>query len=83
MYFPEIGKVIKHRVVKFPSESVNEKRTQTGSLLRDEDDFMLLRRNTNPDMCSASGVNRSEEISGEQAEDTNPDMCSTSGVKRS
>ena len=83
VYFPNIAKVIKHRVVKFPSESVNEKHTQTGSLLCDEDDFVLLRRNTNADMCSASGVNRSEEISGEQAENTNPDMCSASGVNRS
>jgi len=82
LYFPEIGKVMKHGVVKFPSKSVNEKHTQTGSLLCDEDDFMLLRRNTNPDMCSASGVKRSEEISGEQAEDTNPEMCSASGVNR-
>ena len=33
---------------------------KTGSLLCDEDDFMLLWHNTDPDMCSASGVNRSE-----------------------
>ena len=85
VYFPEIGKVMKHRVVKFPSKSVNEKHTQTetGSLLCDEDDFMLLRRNSNPDMAGASGVNRSGEISGEQVEDTNPDMCDASGVNRS
>ena len=38
----------KHRVVKFPSKSVNKQQTQTESLLCDEDDFMLLRRNTNP-----------------------------------
>ena len=25
VYFPETGKVMKHRVVKFPSKSVNEK----------------------------------------------------------
>ena len=43
------------------SKSVNEKHTQTGSLLGDEDDFMLLRSNTNPDMCSASGVNKSDK----------------------
>ena len=48
MYFPEAGKVKKHRVVKFPSESVNKQQTQTESLLCDDDDFMLLRRNTNP-----------------------------------
>jgi len=83
VYFPKVGKVMKHRVVKFPSKSVNEKHTQTASLLCDEDDFMLLRRNTNPDVCSASGVNRSEKISGEQAEDINPDMCSATGVNRS
>ena len=83
MYFPEIGKVTKHRVVKFPSKSVNEKHTQTGNLLCGEDDFMLLPHNTYPDMCSASGVNRSQKISGKQAEDTNPDMGGQSGVNGS
>jgi len=34
-------------------------------------------------MCSASGVNRSEEISGEQAVNTNPDVCSASDFDRS
>ena len=33
-------------------------------------------------MCSASDVNRSEKILGEQAENTNPDMCSTADVNR-
>ena len=82
VYFPETGKVMKHRVVKFRSKSVNTKHTQTGSLLCDEDDFMLLRRSTNPDMCSAADFNRSEKILGEQAENTNPDMCSAADVNR-
>lgn len=34
-------------------------------------------------MCSASGANKSEKISGKQAEDTNPDMGRGSGVNRS
>ena len=62
MHFPEIGKVMKHRVLKFPSNSVNKKHTQAGSLSCDEEDFMLLRCNTYPNMCSASGLDRSEEI---------------------
>ena len=57
VYFQKIGKVMKHRVVKFPSKSVNEKHTQRGNLLCVENDFKLLR-------CSASGVNRYEKISG-------------------
>jgi len=52
-------------------------------MLCDEDDFMLLRRDTNPDMSSESGVNKSEEISGEQAVITNPDVCSASDFDRS
>ena len=64
VYFREIGKVIKDRVLKFPSKSVNEKHTRTESLLFDDDDSMLLWLNTNTDICSASGVNRSKEISG-------------------
>ena len=83
MYFPEIGKVTNHRVVKFPLKSVNEKHTQTGNLLCDEDDFMLLPHNTYPDRCSASGVNRSQKISGKEAEDTSPDMGGQSGDNRS
>ena len=32
MYFPEIGKLMKRRVVKFPLNSVDKKQTETGSL---------------------------------------------------
>lgn len=44
---------------------------------------MLLQCNTNPDMCSTPGVNRSEKISGGQADNTIPDMCSASEFNRS
>ena len=83
VYFPEIGKVMKLRVVKFPSKKVNGKHTQTGSMSCDEDDFMLLRCGTYPDMCIASGVNRSNKVSGKHVEDTSPAKCSASGVNRS
>lgn len=51
---------------------------ETGSLLCDEGDFMLLPRNINPDMGSASDVYRSEKVLGEQSKYTNPDMSSAS-----
>ena len=44
---------------------------------------MLLQCNTNPDMCSTPGVNRSEKISGGQTDNTIPDMCSASEFNRS
>ena len=34
-------------------------------------------------MCNASGVNKSEKISGEQGENNNPDMCRASDFRRS
>lgn len=48
----------------------------------DEGDFMLLPRNTKPDMGSASDVYRSEKVLGEQSEYTNPDMSSASDFDR-
>ena len=33
-------------------------------------------------MCSASGLDRSEEISGKEAVNSNPDRCSTSDFDR-
>jgi len=50
VYFPETGKVLKYRVVKFPKadRNVNEKQTQTGNVAcdgADLDDFIPCRSN--------------------------------------
>ena len=40
MYFPETGKVTRHRVMKFakPNRCVSEQQTQTDDVLHDDDD---------------------------------------------
>ena len=48
VYIPETGKIFKYRMVKFARKRV-EQQTQTDGPLGD-DDFMLLRRNINPDI---------------------------------
>ena len=57
---PETGKMFKYRVVKFPRKGV-EQQTQTEGPLG-EDDFTLLGRNLNPDICSPSDVDKTERV---------------------
>lgn len=66
VYIPETGKIFKYRMVKFARKGV-EQQTQTDGPLGD-DDFMLLRRNINPDIWSASDVDKSEKGPDELAE---------------
>lgn len=60
VYIPETGKMFKYRVVKFPRKGV-EQQTQTEGP-QGEDDFTLLRRNMNPDICSPSDVDKTERV---------------------
>ena len=49
VYFPDTGKVMKHRVVKFlkSNRCVREQQTQTGMLYNEDDDFVIGDNSTN------------------------------------
>ena len=66
VYFPEIGKVLKYRVVKFTTKSVSKQQIQTEPLLCDDKYFILPRDNTDPDAGGASDADRCKEGHGEQ-----------------
>ena len=46
VYYPETGKVMKHRVVKFNTNRANEQQTQTDGQVDDDDDFLSVQRNS-------------------------------------
>ena len=52
VYFPDTGKVMKHRVVKFlkPNRCVREQQTQTGMLYHDDDDDFVRDHNSTNDV---------------------------------
>ena len=58
IYFPETGKVLKYRVVKFPTKSVGE--TQTEEILNDD--------------LSMSRVNRTSDIHMSETTNEMPDQ---------
>ena len=63
MYIPETGKVMKYRMVKFPTTRKDvERQTQTERPLPDDDDDLM------PPPCSVSDVDRSEKVPDSLAE---------------
>ena len=54
MYFPETGKVLKYRVVKFKTKNI-EQQTQTDSLSNDDDDFCPNRPKLLPQPAPCAG----------------------------
>ena len=55
IYFPETGKVLKYRVVKFPTKSVGEQQTQTEDILND--DLSMPRDNKTSDIHMSETTN--------------------------
>ena len=70
VYFPETGKVLRYRIVKFTTRSVVEQHTQTDNLsMDDDDDIILLRPNDHDNLPEVS--NRTTEAAAAQPENEN------------
>ena len=65
IYFPETGKVLKYRVVKFQTKSVGEQQTQTEDILND--DLSMTRDNRTSDIHMSETIN---EMPDQQTEDS-------------
>ena len=66
VFIPETNKVMKHRVVKFPTKKVTEQQTQTENVLSDFKESLLCQRQThkitNPGTARATNVNESQGV---------------------
>ena len=69
VFFPETGKVLKHRVVKLPTKSVGEKQTQTKDILNN--DLGVSWHNDSPHRSSDSHNSEiTNEVCGQQMEES-------------
>ena len=79
VFFPETGKVPKHRVVKLPTKSVGEQQTQTEDILNH--DLGVSWRNDSPQRSSDSHNSEiTNEVCGQQMEESD-DSQAISGLQ--
>ena len=74
VFFPETGKVLKHRVVKFPTKSVGEQQTQTEDILND--DYSVSWRNNSSHRSSDSHNSEiTNDARGQQMEESDDNQA--------